>query len=176
MADDDGGVQFVGVGDFVDEFLDGVEGDAIETGEGFVHEQELFGAHDLLADGDALALAAGELGGVMVLAVGEFEAFEEIVGAAFAIGSGLAAVGTGDHEVAPDCPVFEERVLLSDDADHAALDGLAGVADEDFARVRFVEAGEDAEELRLADAGGAEEADDLAGGGAGAENVDDVET
>ena len=61
VRDNDDRVEFVGAGDFVNETLHAADGEQIETAEGLIHEQKLIAAHDLLGDGDTLALAAGEL-------------------------------------------------------------------------------------------------------------------
>src|SRR5271170_4695110 len=65
------------------------------------------------------------------------------------------------HQIAQDGAVCEERIVLRHDADFASLH-LRGLAvDHDFAECRLVQPCDDAEQLRLADAAGADEADDL---------------
>src|SRR5207249_5936130 len=65
-----------------------------------------------------------------------------------------------EGDVLEDGEMAEERVVLEDEADVAVADGGAGhvlVRVEDRSRVRRLEAGNDAEEGRLAGAGRAEE-------------------
>src|SRR5258708_35500096 len=64
VGDDDDGVEFVQAGDLVDQFADLRFHHDIQAGERFIHQQKMFAAEKLLCDGDALALAAGNLGGV----------------------------------------------------------------------------------------------------------------
>src|SRR5262249_23368058 len=169
------GVHLVAVGDFDDHLGDLLHGDEIEAGEGLVHEDKVLAAEELLGDGDALALSAGELAGIEIGAVFETEALQGSGG--FFAGCGATASGgaRGELEVAGDGAVLEERIVLRHDSDHAPLEGLAFFAEETLAGVGAMDAAEDAKEACLADAGGAEQADDLAGDVAGAVDVADFE-
>jgi hypothetical protein len=73
---DDEGVEFVHVGDFLDELAGFFEHEQVEPAKGLVHEQEVVRAPDLLNDGAALTLAAGKLNGIEAGFVQEFEVVE----------------------------------------------------------------------------------------------------
>ena len=171
VSDDDDGVEFVEAGDFVDEFADFGFHDQVEAGEGFVHQQKMFAAKKLLSDGDALALAAGNLRGIKLRAIEHVQALEVLqnffVGG---VGVFFDLLG-GKDQVAEDGAIFEERIILGDDADHAGFDGSEHRTYQDLSGGRLIQAGDDAKELGLADARGAEKADDLTLGAIGAHDI-----
>src|SRR5437016_3456819 len=76
VGDDDDGVEFVHVGDSLDEVAGFLEHKQVETAKGLVHEEEVIRAQDLLNDGAALTLAAGELNGIEAGFVQQFEVVE----------------------------------------------------------------------------------------------------
>src|SRR2546423_6384343 len=78
---DDHGV--VGGGQVEDELADGGAGFGVEVAGGFVAEEEGGFVHEGAGDGDALALAAGELAGEVRGAVGEADFGEEIFAVVF---------------------------------------------------------------------------------------------
>jgi len=147
-----------------DEF--GVEG----AGD-FVEEHRL-GAHgEGAGDGDALLLAAGEFAGEGGFAVGEADADEELAGAGgrfrFAQPEDF---DRGEGEVAEDGQVGEQVKALEDHADLGAVEGEGGPgsrrrpSNQIFAGVGGFEEVDAADEGGLAGAGGADDAEDFAGG------------
>ena len=162
VGDDDDGVEFVHVGDLPDEGAGFFEHEKVEAAEGLVHEKEMIGAQDLLNNGAPLTLAAGELNGVKAGLVEEFEVVEILHD--FVVGDfGVFFFLTGGKkEIGHHGAVLEERIVLGNDADFAGLYGPIFAIDSDAARRGFVEAGDDAKELGLADAAWSEETDNLA--------------
>jgi hypothetical protein len=173
VGDDDDGVEFVHVGDFLDEVAGFFEHEQVEAAEGLVHEKEVIRAQDLLNDGAALTLAAGELNGIEAGFVQEFEVVEILDD--FVVGrSGVFFfLAGGEKEIGHDGTVLEEGIVLSDDADFTSLYRLVFAVHGDAAGSGFVEAGDDAKELGLSDAARSEEADDLALNAVGANDVFD---
>ncbi len=162
----------------------------VESAEGFVEEEDLGFDGEGAGEGDALALAAGELGGVSVsvhielheLQQGQDAAADILARGAFA--ARLDAQAEGD--VFEDGHMAEEGVVLEDEAD-AALAGVerGGVlaVEVDGAAVGGIQPGDDAEEGGFAATGGTEQSDEGAGwdgegdavqGLEGAEGLDDV--
>jgi len=145
----------------------------VERAEGFV-EQEDFGlGGEGAGEGDALALAAGELVGPTVGDAGELDKVEQPVDALvnFLVAGAIRATANAEAEgnVLENGQMAKERVVLKDEAD-AAVTGR-GVGDvlamkEDAAiaaGVGVFQAGENAQEGGLTAAGGAEEGDEAAG-------------
>ena len=141
----------------------------IEGGGDLVEEEDLGGHHEGAHDGDALALAAGELARVVVGAVRQADALEQFqrprarVGARF---SGDEA--GGERQVPHDGEVGEELVRLEDHADAAANlgpgdagRGQVGPVEEDLPGVDGFEAVNGAQERGLAAAGGPDDDDDF---------------
>jgi hypothetical protein len=173
VGDDDDGVEFVHVGDFLDEVAGFFEHEQVEAAKGLVHEKEVIRAQDLLNDGAALTLAAGELNGIEAGFVEEFEVVEildDFVVGRFGVFFLLASC---EKEIGHDGAVFEEGIVLGDDADFASLYGPVFAIHSDAAGSGFVEAGDDAKELGFSDAARSEEADDLALNAVGANDVFD---
>ena len=147
-------------------------GAAVERAGGLVAQQHLGLGGEAAGDADALDLAAGELGGVVVLAAGEAHELDELGHARLALGAGLP----GDLERVGDvlgggAGVQQVRVL-EDHADvpsrgaqrGAVEGGDVGAVDLDPAGGGLLEPGEAADEGRLARAGAADDAVDAAGG------------
>jgi hypothetical protein len=130
-------------------------------------------AQDLLNDGAALTLAAGELNGIEASFVQKFEVVEildDFVVGRFGVFFFLAG---GEQEIGHHCAVLEERIVLGDYADFASLDGPVLAVHGDTAGSGLVEAGDDPKELGFSDAARSEEADDLALNAVGANDVSD---
>jgi hypothetical protein len=173
VGDDDDGVEFVHVGDFLDEVASSFEHEKVEAAEGLVHEKEVIRAKDLLNNGAALALTAGELDGIEAGFVKEFkvvEILDDFVVRDLGVFFFLAG---GEKEIGHNRAMFEEGIVLGDNADFAGLDRAVLAVDGDTAGSGFVETGDDAKKLRFADAAGAEETDDLALNAIGADDVFD---
>jgi hypothetical protein len=145
----------------------------VEGAKRFVEEEDFGLGGEGAGEGDALALAAGELVGEAVAEAGEADHFEEFVDAVgdFLFGRAVfAADFEAEGDVFKDVEVTEEGVVLEDEAD-AALAGR-GVGDVlavevDAAAavgIGVFEAGHDAQEGGFAATGGAEEGDEGAGG------------
>ena len=157
---------------------DGAAGLGVEIAGGFVGEEEGGLVDEGAGDGDALAFAAGELGGAVFEAGFEAEVFEEGDGFGFA-GAGADegfVPGGGDHGgeegVFEDVEFGEEVVELEDEAEGVVAEvgaapgagvGEGASAVEDAAGVGAVEGAGDVEEGGLAGAGGADDGDELAG-------------
>jgi hypothetical protein len=173
VGDDDDGVEFVHVGDFLDQVAGFFEHEQVETAKGLVHQKEVIRTQDLLNDGAALTLAARELNGIETGFVQEFEIVEildDFVTGRFGVFFFLAG---GEKEIRHDRAVLEEGIVLGDDADFARLYGPVFAVHGDAAGSGFVEAGDDAKELGFSDAARPEEADDLALNAVGANDVFD---
>jgi hypothetical protein len=173
VGDDDDGVEFVHVGDFLDEVAGFFEHEQVEAAKGLVHEEEVIRAQDLLNDGAALTLAAGELNGIEAGFVQEFEVVEildDFVVRRFGVFFFLAG---GEKEVGHYGAVLEEGIVLGDDADFTSLYRLLFTVHGDAAGSGIIEAGDDAKELGFSDAARSKEADDLALNAVGANDVSD---
>jgi len=166
--DDDGAV--VLAGESAEDFEDVAPADGIEGSGGFVGEEDAGLAGEGAGDGNALFLAAGEVGGVSVALVGEADRFEQF-------GGGPGGLGHA-FEFAHDADVLfggeggEEVEALEDEAEQIAAEGrpLAFGHADDFAAVDADAAGggaedaaEDGDEGGFAGAGGSHEDEDLTG-------------
>jgi hypothetical protein len=173
VGDDDDGVEFVHVGDFLDQVAGFFEHEQVETAKGLVHQKEVIRTQDLLNDGAALTLAARELNGIETGFVQEFEIVEildDFVTGRFGVFFFLAG---GEKEIRHDRAVLEEGIVLGDDADFASLYGPVLAVHGDAAGCGLVEAGDNAKELGFTDAARSKEADDLALNAVGANDVSD---
>ncbi len=137
----------------------------VEVGQRLVHEEDLGGADDGPAHGDALALATGEGLRLALEVGGEVEDGGCLLDAL----ADLALVDAGDLQgeahVVGDRHVRVERVVLEDHCDVAVLGRQVGdvtVTDPDLAAVDLFEAGEHAQRGGLATPGGADENQELA--------------
>ncbi len=132
----------------------------VEVAEGLVEEEELGASDDGAAHGDALALAAGEGAGEAVEQGGEAEHGGDLVDALVDDrGVGLAQL-EAEGEVVADAEVGVERVALEHHGDVAVAGLEAGdlaIAEADLAAGDLLEAGEQAQEGRLAAAAGADQ-------------------
>ena len=127
----------------------------IERAERLVEEEDLGLGGEGAGEGDALALAAGELVGVALAEAGEADGFEELVDAVgdFLFGRAIfAADFEAEGNVFKDVEVAEEGVVLEDETDAALTGGgigdvLAVEVDAAIAvGVGVFKAGDDAEE------------------------------
>jgi len=128
-----------------------------------VEQDELWIRRERARERDALLLAAGELVRVAVAEAAEVDEREHDRHARAPL-----AARQAEADVLGDRQVREERVILEDHAHAAALGrhprGAVGddaVADPHLALVRGLEAGDEAQERRLAAAGGAEQRHEL---------------
>jgi hypothetical protein len=129
------------------------------------HEQDGRLHHDRAGDGDALALAAGELGRVAPEVGVELEHLGGALDlAADLLGRDLAHA-QAEADVVGDGHVREDRVALEHHGDAALAGRQVGdvvVADHDAAGVWVLEAGQHPQQGRLAAAGRAEQDHELA--------------
>lgn len=116
--DHDGGAIFVR--EFAEEGDDVGPAVFIEGGGGFVGEDEAGAVDERAADGDALALAAGEVAGFVIYAFGEAEGGEGGIGEGVAFGRGDIGEFDGHLDVLAGGEGIEEVVGLKDEADVAA--------------------------------------------------------
>ncbi len=166
-GDEDRGA--AGGGDVVEEVPQVAAQDGVESDGGFVEDQELGGAEQGDGEGDAAALAAGEVAGEGAGAGGEVDVGDGAVHGVGAAGGGGPA-GVEDRgevvEVLADGEVVVDGGRLGDVADAGAQVGVAGGAAEDVEGAGDVglRADDGAQEGGFAAAGGAEEAGDAAAG------------
>ncbi len=132
MGDDDEG----GAGLLVEveeQLLDGMGGAFVEVAGGFVGEEQPGGIGEGAGQGDALLLAAGELGGIMVVALAEAHAFEQVEG--FGARVAFALQFQGHHHVFEGSEGGQQLKILKDKAYLAVAQGGALV----FAQGREVD-------------------------------------
>ncbi len=149
----------------------------VEGAEGLVEEQERGPRGEGAGEGDALPLAARELGRVAAAERVELHEAEQLVDD----GVDLFLRALPDLEAKGDVlahrHVTEERVVLEDEADGAVLHALAvgdDAAQEHLAAIRLFEPGDDAEDGALPAAARPEERDQLARGTSEGDVVDDL--
>ena len=136
----------------------------VEVGERLVHEEDGRLAHDGATDGDALALAAGELARLAVEQVLAGEHVGRFLDAALDLGLGRLAQLQAEGHVVVHGHVRVERVGLEDHGDVAVLGGDVvddPVADGQRALGDLLQAGEHAQRGGLAAARGADEDQEL---------------
>ena len=157
----------------VDEAQDFGAGVGVEIAGGLVGEEDGRLEGQGAGDGDALALAAGELVGQVVEAVVEADELEQAAGARFDFLAREAFEVEREGHVLDAGERGEEVEELEDEADFVAAeagevvigergDGLA--VDADFAGGGAVEAADQVEEGGLSGAGGADDGDHFAAG------------
>ena len=136
----------------------------VEIGERFVEEEDVRRAHDGAADGDALALAAGECGRLAREQVGEPEHGCDIADALVDLGLRDALQLERHRHVLEHGLVRIERIVLEDHGDAAIL-GIDVVhraaLDAQFAARNVLEAGDHAQRRRLSAARRPEQDDEL---------------
>ena len=141
----------------------------VEGGGDLVEEEDLGVHHEGAHDGDALALAAGELARVVVGAVRQAHAFEQFLRPRARVGARFSGdEAGGERQVPHDSEVGEEFVGLEDHADAAANLGpgdaggrQVGPVEEDLPGVDGFEAVDRAQERGLAAARGSDDDDDF---------------
>ena len=169
VGDDEGGAA---LHELVEAGLDHGLRFGVERAGGFVENEDARLGKKGAGDGEALALAAGELDAALADdgVVGFREALGELIDAGGAAGKEkllFGGVGAGEEDVLADGAVEEERVL-QDDAELRA-EGVevdvrkVDTVDEDAAAGGRVEGAEEADDGGLAGAGGADERGDGAG-------------
>ena len=144
----------------------------VERGGDLVEEENLGVHHEGAHDGDALALAAGELARVVVGAVSQADALEQFVRPLLGVGARFSRdQAGGERQVPHDRQVGEELVGLEDHADAAAHLGpgdagrrQVGPVEEDLPGVDGLEAVDRAQQRGLAAARGSDDDDDFAVG------------
>src|SRR5215467_10723388 len=174
VGNDNNRVQFIQARDFVDQLADFGFHHYIEAGEGLIHKQEMLAAKELLCDGDALPLAAGNLRGIKLRLIEHFQALQ--VGHYFFVCSlgALIHLLRGKHQVAENGSILKQGIILRDDADHTSLHRRQSGIDQHLSGSRMIEPGYDAKQLCFANARGAQEANHLALRAAFADNVPDL--
>jgi hypothetical protein len=170
VGDDEDGA-FGAAGDLLKNFHDEEAVFGVESGGGFVADDEAGVVDEGAGDGDALLLATGELGGSLFGVFAEADLFEEGAGFFFGEASGAALDQEGDGGVLDAVESGDEIELLEDETDGVgaeAGDGGLGhfteVVAEDFelSIVGGEGAGDDADEGGFAATGGADEHGDIA--------------
>ena len=168
VGDEDGGVAG-GVVDFAQPAAQLAADLRVERAERLVEQQHLGLDRHGAGERDALALAAGELRRIALLQAGELHEVEQFGGAAADLGLGRPRRAGPDLQAEADIlghgHVPEQRVVLEHEADIALLHGAVRgvlVAEKDGAAGRPLEPGDQAQQRRLAGAGGPEKRDQLA--------------
>ena len=163
-----------------DHLLDIGDGDGVNAGEGFVHEEEFRLGNEGAGDFEAAAFAAGERECFLFRDVREVEFLEVLLDAGAVVLFGEADGLNDGEDVILDGEFAEDGRFLREVADaeagalvHAEFGGVVAV-DEDFAGGRWDEADDHVERRGLAGSVGAEEADDFAGADGDVDAVDDV--
>ena len=135
----------------------------VERGERFVEQEQLGRDGERAGDGDALALAAGELRDGPVGIAGKMDHGEKLDDALLLFFLADTADAQRICDVLADGEVREERQRLEDHAEFALVRGNVGdvlAIELDGAAGRQVEAGDHAHQRGLAAAGRAEKADE----------------
>ncbi|MCY1353754.1 hypothetical protein D9M68_483180 [compost metagenome] len=142
----------------------------VERAEGLVEQQHVRLDRHGAGERHALALAAGQLGGITFVEAGELHQVEQIEGPLADLSgrrpSARRAHLEAEGDVVEHGHVAEQGVVLEDEADVALLHRLLRgvlVTEEDRAAGRAFEPGDEAKQCRLAGAGGAKQRDQLAG-------------
>ena len=136
----------------------------VQIGQGLVHEQDLRRDHERPGECNALLLAARELAREPLFEPVKAHAPDDIPDARIHLPVGNLADPEPVGDVLPDVEVGEERVVLED---HPRLAPVRGnVVHEPLAEVHLplvgrVEAGDDAQQCRLAAAAGAQEREEV---------------
>ena len=137
----------------------------VERGERLVEQQHLRVVDERPGDRDALLLPAADLVGLLVLVAVHLDEVEHGVDFAVDLLARLARDAQAEGDVVADAQVREQRVVLEHGVDAAHVRRQArdvAPVEEDAAGVRLLEAGEDAQQRRLAAAAGAEQGVELA--------------
>ena len=137
---------------------------AVEPGERLVEQQGARGGGERTGQGHALRLAAAEVGDVAAAEAAQADQFEHRLDPPLPVRNGHTLHLQPEADVRRDVAVREELLVLEHHPDAAAVGGQASdisAVQVDRARRRHDEAGDDAQERRLAAAGGPEQGDDL---------------
>src|SRR5262249_19529850 len=136
----------------------------IERGQWLVQEQKTGRHGERAGQGDALLLAARELGRIFAPLLGQTHELQELVHPPCGLGPGHPDIAEAVADVALDAQIGEQRIGLKDDAE-VALGRRQGrnvaAALDDAAATLDVEAGDGPQQRRLAATGRAEEADEF---------------
>ena len=168
MGDDEH--RHAGTSQFQDDVEDLAHHLRVKGGRDLVKEEDLGVHHEGAHDGDALALAAGELARVVVGAVRQTDALEQFQRPLARVGARFSRdEAGGERQVPHDGQVGEELVGLEDHADAAANLGPGDAGgrqvipvEEDLPGVDGLEAVDRAQERGLAAAGGTDDDDNFA--------------
>ena len=136
----------------------------VEVGERFVEQEDLGVAHDGAANGDALALAAGQLAGLQLQLVGQLQDLGRFGDLGLDLGLGQFLHAQREGDVFEDRQMGVKRIALEHHRDAAIDRGKGrhiGAVDHDLARSGGFQTCDDAQEGGLAAAGGADEDDEF---------------
>ncbi len=137
----------------------------VEGAERLVEEQDGRLVHEGPGEGHALRLAAGDLAGLAALVAGQLDELEHLGDALLDVGVGNLPAPKPERDVVVDREVRKQGVVLEDRVDVALVGGEPGhvlALELDPALRRLLEAADHPEGRRLAAAGWAEEAEELA--------------
>jgi len=139
----------------------------VQRREGFVQQQQRGPRRQRAGQGHALALTARELAGPLPGMAGQADEGQQLVDAGLLLRGRLAARLQAEADVLPHAEVGEKRVVLEHDADAALLRGHgADVAavELDATAAQGLQAGDGAQQRRLAAARAAQQGQHLAAG------------
>lgn len=125
----------------------------VERGKGLVHQENARPCGERTSDGDALFHAAGKLVRIGVGELFKADEREPLTRLVIGGGSALAAFLQTEHHVLDHAQPGKQSVPLENHAEIGARPDDWPIVDEDDAGGRGLEAGEDADERRLAAAG-----------------------
>src|SRR6266576_3175239 len=122
----------------------------------------MLAAKKLLGDGNPLALAAGNLRGIELRTLDHVQALQVLQ--YFFMGSVAVFFDLlrGQDQVAENRSIFKQWIILRDDTNHSGFDRSERGINQHLSRGGLIQSCDDAKELGLADARGAEKPDDLA--------------
>lgn len=181
MGDDNAGDAELAL-QFEDQFVDDIGADWIEAGGGFIVEDDFRLKHNGASEGDALALASGEIDGHFPHGVNEANHAEHLPDALLALRFGhLSMFDEREGDVLGHGHGIEKRALLEEESELSAnrsqtafaeiVDAL--IFEPHFAEVRLEEGDDVFEQDGLAAAAGPHDDGGLAGGDVEGDSAED---
>ena len=104
----------------------------------------MLAAKKLLGDGVSLALAAGNLRGIELRALDHVQALQVLQYFFMGAVTVFFDLLRGEDQIAENRAIFEQRIILRDDANHSGFDGSQRGIDQDLPGGRLIQPGDDA--------------------------------
>ena len=114
-------IKFVRACHLFDELGDALGGHEVEARKRLIHQEQMFAAHELLRDGDALALAARQFWIGYLLACSLKSNLLSRSSARAAMSPARSRMATSDDEVAAHRAMGKERIVLGDNPHHCRV-------------------------------------------------------